>query len=92
MLKNINKRLDWRGWFRDLYATSIKAASGVFVAALTSNVAEHMAPESLKSFTAGAGLNFKQAGAMFLSVLLIEAMRFINLKPLPDAIEEEEQK
>jgi hypothetical protein len=80
----VRKYFDIRGWLLGMYANAMKSATGVFLIAASTNVAEGMAPASVG---AGVGLGWKQAVVAFMSVLFLECVRYINNKPLPDEVD-----
>lgn len=83
----VRRYADWRGWFVGMYLNAVRSATGVVLAVVGTNSAQVVAPDSMKDFAANLGINWKQAVAAFVSVLVIECIRYINGKPLPDAIE-----
>lgn len=84
-VKQVRKYLDWRNWFEGMYVNAIKSSTGAFLAFAGTNSVEAVSP----NFFAGVGLNWKQALGAFLSVLILEIVRYVNAKPLPSSIEEE---
>lgn len=81
--RKVRKYLDWKNWFSGMWANSIKSATAVVLAAVGTNSAEKMMPTIAYDF----GLDAKQTAAAFCSVLVIECIRFIHKKPLPDELE-----
>jgi hypothetical protein len=84
-IKTVKKYLDWKSWFEGLYNNAIKAGTGAFLAFAGTNTAEAAAPTLL----AGVSFNWKQAAAACVSVMVIEAVRYINTKPKPEEKVEE---
>lgn len=80
VVKQARKLLDWKAWFTGMYVNAIRAGSGAMLGFVGSNVAEGLAPEALKNL----GLSWKQALLAGGCALLIEVLRYINAKPLPD--------
>jgi hypothetical protein len=79
-VNTVKKYLDWKSWFEGMYVNAIKAGSGAFLAFAGTNTLEAAAPQLL----AKLGLNWQQALGAFASVMVIEVVRYINAKPLPE--------
>lgn len=60
-----------------LWKYAFKRASDVLLALGATNGAEAMGVE-------GLGLDFKQAGILFGSTLVLSAIRYLNAQPLPE--------
>ncbi len=87
-INQVRKYLDWKSWFEGMYVNAIKSATGAFLAFAGTNSVEAVAP----AVFSGVGLNWKQAAGAFLSVLILEIVRYVNAKPLPEARVEEDVK
>jgi hypothetical protein len=79
-VKHVRKYLDWKSWFEGMYTNAIKAGTSAFLAFVGTNTIEAAAPQAWH----GLGLNWQQACAAFGSVMVIEIVRYINAKPMPE--------
>lgn len=77
--KSATRFFNWRQYFRDMYVSGVRAVTGSVLAFSGTNTAESVAPRALED----VGLDWKQAVAGTLCVLLFDLMRYINLHPLP---------
>jgi hypothetical protein len=84
---NARKFRDWRSYFEGMYVNAVKAATGAFLSFAGTNTAEAIAPVALEN----VGMNWQQAIITAASVLVIEVVRYINAKPLPDSVQDPEE-
>jgi hypothetical protein len=84
LIPHAKKYLNWKDWFSGMYVKSIQSATSAVLAFVGTNSAEAFSPTGLP----GLGMNWKQTCGAFVSILVIEIIRYINGKPLPDSVEE----
>lgn len=77
--KSASRVFNFGQYFRDMYVSGIRAATGAFLAFAGTNTAEAIAPDSL----AAIGMSWKQAAAAAIAALIFDIVRYINLNPLP---------
>lgn len=87
LIPHVKKYLDWKSWFVGMYVKAIQSATSAALGWVGTNMTETIAPDMM----ANLGMTWKQAICAFLAVMAIEVIRYINGKPIPDAIEKAEQ-
>lgn len=80
----LKKYLDWRGYFEGLYLNWIKAITTTGLAYFGTNAVGAAGLPHL-------AINAKQAGALFLSITVVEVFKYLNAKPKPETITENEE-
>ena len=80
----IKKYLDWRSWVEGLYLSWIKTLTSTMLGYVGTNAVESM------GVVDKIGLSWKQAVGVGVSVTIIELLRYLNTKPLPDTVTTEE--
>ncbi len=78
------KVFNWSGYWAGMYVSAVRATTGAIMAFSGTQAAEAVAPVAM----ANVGLSVQQACAAALSALFFDVIRYINLKPVPDAKEE----
>lgn len=76
VVRNPKAFLDWRGWFRGLYSTSVTAFATSITSWLGSNGVEGAFPKV--AWLHGIGMDWKTAVGQALIMAVLGAMRYIS--------------
>lgn len=79
---SMKRYLDWGGWLEGLYLSWIKSVTTTLLAYGGTNVAGSLGIPTIS-------LNLQQAGAILLSISVVEILKYLNAKPKPDYEPEE---
>ena len=79
---SVHKYLDWKGYFKGLYLSWIKTFTTSALTLLGTNAVEQMGVKDI-------GIDWRQAVSMFLVITVVEVLRYVQAKPLPETVIEE---
>lgn len=82
-MKVMKKYLDWKGWLEGFYLSWIKTVTDTLLALVASNGAQALGVPHI-------GLNWQQAGGLCGTLTIVQIIRYLNAKPMPDSITTEE--
>lgn len=73
----MKRYLDWGGWLEGLYLSWIKSVTTTLLAYIGTNAVGELGIPTIS-------LNLQQAGAILLSITVVEILKYLNQKPKPD--------